>query len=91
MKFRQSFVTSFLLVVIDRLCGFLRSSASARFPPLPLSSVGFSRMIREPIPSFDAIHPVWDRIISTFLVEHTFVNQATINDFMYLSRVVKSV
>ena len=88
MKFRQSFVTSFLLVVIDRLCGFLRSSASARFPPLPLSSVGFCRMIREPIPSFDAIYPVWDRIINTFLVEHAFVNQATNNDFMYPSRVV---
>ena len=69
IKFRQSIVTSFLLVVIDRLCGFLRSSASARFPPLPLSSVGFSRMIREPIPSFDAIliYPVWDRSIGSLV------------------------
>ena len=39
-------------------------------------------------PSFDAIYPVWDRIINTFLVEHAFVNQATNNDFMYPSRVV---
>ena len=88
MKFRQFFVTSFLLVVIDRLCGFLRTAASARFTPLPLSVVGFIPMTRGPIPSFVAIHPVWDCIISTFFVEHTFVNPKTINE---LSRVVLSV